>query len=435
MLAFRSLLLCFLVGTAYAERPAADASGHAAPRHMRVVWTKTPATHAIISWTSLAPVTDQAVHYDTQSRGGRLDAYANRVAADRFGRITLRAEDRAEGVPPGWFHHVELNSLQPATRYYFVVAGGGGVSPERYFVTAPADDRPFKILSGGDSRMGGPKPHYAGRTPHIDRQAMNRRMTQLLEQQPDIIALAHGADWCTSADWRHLYWWFEDNDRLVTEDGRLLPLIVSRGNHDEGIGFQENFWLGDITDQRSSGYYYRTTLGTGTVLLTLNSEISVAGDQREWLEEELDEIRPAHRWVLAQYHRPAYPAVKAFEGDVSPRIRQNWVPLFEQYNVDLVLESDGHSLKRTVPIRDNAPAADGVVYIGEGGLGVPQRKPRQDHWYLQAPGFTTSAHHVWLLSFDANTLRMQAIGVDGAVIDEHQLSARAALAGIAEGAR
>lgn len=409
---------------ATAPSGAVATEGDPSPRHLRVVWTEQPATHAIISWTTLAPAARQVVHYDTVSRDADPSAYTLRADAVRQGAITLRAEDRAEGVPPAWYHHTELTGLRPSTRYYFVVESGGRLSPERYFVTAPADDRPFKLLSGGDSRLGGEKPRYAGRTPHVDRQQMNAVMVSLLEQHPDLLALAHGADWCTTADWRHLYWWFEDNEAVVTSDGRLLPFIVSRGNHDEGIGFQENFWLGDLTDEVSYGYYYRTQLGAETALLTLNTEISVAGDQREWLEETLAELRPQNRWLLAQYHRPAYPVAKEFDRHEFARVRQNWSPLFEQHHVDLVLESDGHVLKRTVPIRDGQPADDGVVYIGEGGLGVPQRTPIADLWFVQPPGFAASAHHVWLLSVDRDALQAQAIGFDLQVLDQTTLQPR-----------
>jgi len=44
--------------------------------------------------------------------------------------------------------------------------------------------------------------------------------------------------------------------------------------------------------------------------------------------------RPKHRWLIAQYPRPAYPAVKS-----PSRALQSWIPLFEKFNVDLVCEA------------------------------------------------------------------------------------------------
>jgi hypothetical protein len=396
------------------------------PRHVRVIWTERPAVHAIVSWTTMAESDRNIVRYDTVSHASGARRYAFSTPATRNGAATLRAEDRTMGVPPGWYHHAELDGLRPSTRYYVAVESDGVLTDERWFITAPDGDVPFKLLSGGDSRLGGPEPRYAGNTPHVDRQAMNRRMTALLEANPDLLALAHGADWETTADWRHLYWWFEDNEHVKTADGRLLPMIASRGNHDDAIGFNEHFWLGDITDRNSYGYYYASTIGSQFTLVTLNTEISVAGDQSEWLDETLESLRPQRRWLLAQYHRPAYPAVKDYQALDFARVRQTWSPIFEAHGLDLALESDGHSLKRTIPIRNETPSADGVVYIGEGGLGVPQRTPDSARWFLQAPGMSASAHHVWLLEIAADTLRARAIGVAGDTLDTYARAPRPA---------
>ena len=143
----------------------------------------------------------------------------------------------------------------------------------------------------------------------------------------------------------------------------------------------------------------------------LDTNVSHGGTQRDWLEAQLVYWRPRSRWLLANYHRPAFPAVKS-PGDA----RLHWVPLFERHDLDLALESDGHVLKRTVPIRNGRPSADGVVYLGEGGLGVRQRTPRE-RWYLESPGFATSAHHVQVLLFGTDALRYEAVGLDGQLLD------------------
>jgi hypothetical protein len=68
-----------------------------------------------------------------------------------------------------------------------------------------------------------------------------------------------------------------------------------------------------------------------------------------------------------------------------------------------------------------------VVYVGEGGFGVKQRRPRTDRWYLQPPGMAMSAHHVWRLDFGEDRLELRAIGVDGKVLDESVLHPRLAV--------
>ena len=105
---------------------------------------------------------------------------------------------------------------------------------------------------------------------------------------------------------------------------------------------------------------------------------------------------------------------------------QHFVPLFEQYNIDLVCEADGHNIKRTLPIRNNKHDPTGIVYIGEGGLGVGQRRPKTDRWYLQKPGMASAAHHVQLLTFNPDRLDYKVIGMDGATLDTYVISPRKA---------
>jgi hypothetical protein len=95
------------------------------------------------------------------------------------------------------------------------------------------------------------------------------------------------------------------------------------------------------------------------------------------------------------------------------------VPHFEEYRIDLALESHDHALKRTVPILQGTLDEDGIVYIGDGGLGVPLRIPDATRWYLQGEqGMTRSAHHVHVLDFADGQLRGTAYGMGGEVLDE-----------------
>ncbi|WP_373523965.1 fibronectin type III domain-containing protein [Aquiflexum sp.] len=396
-----------------------------APRHLRVVWAEDPSSNAVISWTTLHEHgKNHKVYFDTISKEGEKLDYAFQTLASKNGSISLVDEDFKEGVPQGYYHHADLNNLKPSTAYYFVVESDDLVSDEFYFISGPEDDSEFSVLWGGDSRMGGPEPRYAGRTPHVDRQEMNKRIKALIDEDPNIIAFIHGADYGTTADWRHLFWWFEDHEIVIGEGNRLLPLILSRGNHDMQTGFEENFWLGDTQRKRGFDYYFSTQLGSQAAMITLNTEISVAGDQRDWLEENLASKRKENKWLLVNYHRPAYPVVKDFENATFKRVRETWVPYFEKYNVDLALESDGHILKRTVPIRNNKYDETGIVYIGEGGLGVPQRVADSTRWFIQPPGFAMSAHNVQKLTFSKDFIKIKAFGMDGGILDQFEVKPR-----------
>lgn len=374
--------------------------------HFRVLWMEDPAHKAVISWTTPTAGERHVVHYDTAPRARRVAEYAHRREALPSFKFTMEASDA--GTPEGWAQHAFLEDLSPATTYYFVVESDGRLSREFHFVTAPDDARPIKVLFGGDSR----RPPALGQ-PHLDRREVNRLIAELVEEEPDIVAFAHGGDYCSRAEWRFMTDWLSDHELTITKAGRILPIIPARGNHDRHVGFEEIFfWPG-----RSHDFYFTTALSARVAWLTLNTEISRAGDQRIWLETELGRQREQPgKWVVAQYHIPAYGSVKAYEGGEPQRL--HWVPLFEQYQIDLVCESDHHMLKRTVPIyADRHDPERGIVYIGDGGLGVPQREPDATRWYLKSPGFAKPAHHVHVLEFSEEELRVRAIGLDRTILD------------------
>ena len=320
------------------------------------------------------------------------------LEADRNGRYS-------DESPTLFFHHVHLSDLKPAAKYHVVFESDGKRSPPMYFVTAPAEDLPLSILFGADSRSG-----------LKERRLVNRMLSKMFTEsqtaeRAPILALAHGGDFVAQGS--HLdQWsqWMSDHELTVGADGRLLPIIPTRGNHDYSELFNEVFAFPPNDDN-----YYTTDIGPQLRLITLNTEISIAGDQLDWLKSELPMSRSENRWLLVQYHRPAFPAVKQ-----PCQNRTHWVPLFEKYDVDMACEGDGHNIKRTPPIRNSEIDPTGVVYIGEGGLGVGQRSPKKSRWYLSSPEAKTGmGHHVQLLTFDREQLAYRVVMLGGEVFDEY----------------
>jgi len=362
------------------------------PAQWRLIWTSDPATSATISWSTAKSGSTHSVHFQQKD-----DKTIEGVRLAESGRHT-------GGETELYYHHVRLTGLEPSTAYEIQLKSDDESSPLLYFVTAPATDRSFSILHGGDSR-----------SDQKSRRKVNAKMAQMVAESfanddpsDDILALAHGGDYIVSgpnmAQWSR---WLSDHELTTGADGRLLPVIPARGNHDKGKPFNEIFGFPD--DDRN---YYAIDIGPQVRFVTLNTETSTAGDQAKWLDGELGKSRPNHRWLLTQYHRPAYPAVK------SPSTAlQSWVPLFEKHNIELVCEADGHNIKPTEPIRNNNVDETGVVYIGEGGLGVPQRTPKNERWYLQSPGMSDQGNHVFVLTFTEEALNGKCVLDNGTVRD------------------
>ncbi len=94
------------------------------------------------------------------------------------------------------------------------------------------------------------------------------------------------------------------------------------------------------------------------------------------------------------------------------------MPLFEEFNLDLVLESDGHCIKRTVPIRAEQEAAGGIVYLGEGGYGAPQRDPKTNRWYIAGENaFASRGDHFMVLEVTSDAIHYSTVLNSGEVVD------------------
>jgi hypothetical protein len=368
------------------------------PAHWRVVWTTDPAHEAVIAWTTAKPAKDNAVHYDTRSRQAQLPQY-------RFQQQAAATGKYSDDDPQLHYATVELKKLKPDTTYWFVIRSDGATTREFHFRTAPQGDAEFKLLYGGDSRSN-----------RDSRRDMNRRMRSLLAEDPDILALAHGGDYVYDGDKLDLWAeWLTDHELTVTAEGRMLPIIPARGNHEaDSVIFDEIFH----SPGGKARNYYATPIGNEFLLVNLNTEISAGGDQADFLEKTLKDHTTV-RWQCANYHRPAYPAVKK----PSSALR-HWVPIFEKYDLDVAFESDGHTWKRTAAVRDGKPDPTGVTYIGEGGLGVRQRTPDPDRWYFKE-GKVGSSHHVQKITVTKDKLKVETIAMDGKTLDTWETKPRA----------
>jgi len=119
-----------------------------------------------------------------------------------------------------------------------------------------------------------------------------------------------------------------------------------------------------------------------------------SGGQKVWLEKELAATRDNRDidWIVVCMHQVAISTVDKFNG-ADLGIREEWVPLFDKYGVDLVVCGHEHHYERSHPIRgwqSNAtltpiPAATatdvidttkGTVHmvIGGGGTSLPSNR-------------------------------------------------------------
>jgi hypothetical protein len=95
--------------------------------------------------------------------------------------------------------------------------------------------------------------------------------------------------------------------------------------------------------------------------------------------------------------------------------RKHWVPLFERYNVDAVLEHHDHTFKRTHPLLDGRVNERGIVYLGDGSWGKIDRPDTPAHRpYLAV---ADEAYHISVHRIEGRERFHVALSDVGRVVD------------------
>ncbi|HUF61274.1 MAG TPA: NPCBM/NEW2 domain-containing protein [Verrucomicrobiales bacterium] len=379
-------------------------TAEAATKHYRLMWKEDPATTMVVGWTQAGGILP-AVHYGEEDFG------------EDWERYPLQAEPEHVTKHLDLDHcFVRLRGLKPATAYFFVVRDSDGVSERRWFRTAAMDDRPFAFLGGGDSRNN-----------QEARQNANRIVARL---RP--LFVAFGGDYTASSTKEEWEQWFEDWQLTVAEDGLMIPIVPARGNHEKAHDVHRLF------DTLIPEDYFALDFAGGNFrLYTLNSNIPRGGGQARWLEKDLEQHRNI-RWKMAQYHHPFRPHTS---GKAEQTLQyQAWAHLFYGHGLNLALECDSHTVKRTWPVRpfrgkgsDEGFIRDdrfGIVFIGEGCWGAPLRSNDDDKEWTRASGQFNQVGWI-VVKPDAMTIR--TVQVDnaqevGSVTDDDPFSESPGLA-------
>ncbi len=345
-----------------------------------------PATSIVIGWNQVSG-SNARVYYGTTDYGTNYNSYPNSAAPSRTSSY--------KGMNNNF---VRLTGLQPNTAYYFVIRDSQGTSRRLWFKTAPNDKSRLSFIAGGDSRN--------NRTP--------RRNANLLVSKLKPHAVLFGGDMTdddTNSQWQT---WFNDWQLTIANDGRMFPIIAARGNH-EG----SNYSIYNLFDTPSSSVYYAITFGNNLIrTYTLNTEISISGNQTSWLRSDLS-ANANTTWKIAQYHKPMRPHV-SYKSEGNSQY-SNWAQTFYDNKVQLVVECDAHTVKTTWPVRPSYSSgsdegfvrdnANGTVYVGEGCWGAPLRSNSDNkNWTRNSGSFN---QFKWIF-VDENKIETRTIQVDNA---------------------
>src|SRR3984957_15619885 len=344
-----------------------------------------------------------------QANNGQL------VPASLIGQVPIPSGQPSGNVDDTYYISVLLTGLTPGTKYYYQVSNNNGQTwnPSAYFTTAPSTVGNFTFCATGDEYeaastasvvasilaydpaftiVAGDLSYASGGTATLGKTAgANDGNTAQAGYSP--------AEWDTYFSY-------------MGESAQYIPWIVGVGNHEmepltvdgyagiltrfPDLAQQANG--GSNTTESGSTFTYTgttftwngytitngTTYKTGSPVVRtftygnvafiqldgndLSAEISenngyTGGQQTNWLLAQLATYRAgtAVDFVVVYFHNCLYCSNSTHGSDGG--VRNVWQPIFDNWNVDLVINGHVHAYERSQPLFNNAP----VKQVAGGG--------------------------------------------------------------------
>jgi purple acid phosphatase-like protein/calcineurin-like phosphoesterase family protein len=362
-------------GSSVRNRSAASGAGGGTPEQIHLTWGDDPATSVVVSWASPGRSARPRVRI-----GQRVIPATERTYTDGINGETV------------WTYHARVTGLRPGATYGYAVTAdndAGAADPfSATFTTAPAGRAKFRFSSYGD--LATPNPAWTLSY------AQSAYAVGAVESFQPLFHLLNG-DLCyadlnpgTQPEvWRD----FGNNCQASAANRPWMPVP---GNHEiefdngpqgfssyltrytlpsNGVAGLEGRWYSfrvgsvlfvslsadDVVYQDAGAFVAGPSAlvpaqSTGNAPIPAGTSFYIrgysGGAQTRWLASTLSAARrdPSIDWIIVQMHQCACSSSATGNGsDVG--IRAEWLPLFDKYEVDLVLCGHDHDYERSFPVR------------------------------------------------------------------------------------
>jgi 3',5'-cyclic AMP phosphodiesterase CpdA len=312
------------------------------------------------------------------------------VQGEQVARVASETDPTAR-PPTGELRLAPVGGLEPDRMYCYRIVGPQSVLSEwAGFRTAPLADTDQKVrfAAFGDSGHGGTDQFAV-------REQLHTVALDLVIHTGDL-AYVNG----TRREIEQHY--FGVYERLI----QSFPVFPAAGNHDyatEGAApFREAFALPTNASMAPERWY---SFNWGPVHFVALDTQRIGPEQVEWLERDLASHDRA--WTVVYGHHPPY---SSGSHGSDAQMQEHFVPVFEDYGVDVVFSGHDHNYERTLAI-------DGVRYVVTGGGGRGTRGVGQSEF----TAFSLPVAHFVYVSADPQQLTLHAIDASGDEFDQMRI--------------
>lgn len=367
--------------------------------------TQTPASSQAVTWRTPSIATNSRA--EIAKATGSPD-FATKASTTPALNETVTLDDNSIVFS----HSVVFKELTPGTLYAYRVGNGTVWSEWNQFRTAQNTFTPFSFVYFGDPQ-------------EQVKSLCSRTFRTAFSTAPDAAFWHFVGDLVDNGDkdreWEELF----DAIGFIP---RVTPMILVPGNHEypdrrriKGDAFRIfPLWRPQFTlpENGPKGLeetaYFLDYQGVRFIMLNGNEQLEV---QAQWLETILaDNPQP---WTIAAIHQPIY---STGHRGRDHRRQELFVPIFDRFSVDLVLQGHDHTYARTKRLVSGQAIVGqnrGTVYVTS--VSGPKSYP-VNHRYDPLMEVTATGQQLFqVIRVDNNTLTCEAFDSAGNRLDKFQL--------------
>ena len=384
-------------------------------RNIRQVMTADPAHSRVIMWQSDYAVKEPVLEY-------RMEGKENGET------VPVQAEKFTDGGKNTWIYRARISGLEPGKTYGYRIRDGKKATA--WMSLKAFAGNTFKALVFPDSQSADYSAWKATAQPAWQR----NQDAQFFVNMGDLVD--NGQD---ASQWNA---WFD----VVEPMAEKIPMATTVGNHEtydlnwkvrRPEAYMKLFNLPQNGYAQYPNRFYSFTVGDVhfVVLDTVFSEMkdlepNLEQDEIQWFRKDMEQNR--QKWNIVVMHKD--PLRYAFNPATGRTGRDEgieqegkvWMPLFDEYGIDLVLSAHLHTYRNRGHIRDFRHNPDGPLYILTGVAGdvrypgLWKQHPLDEY---VAPQPETDNYLVMTKTDDE--LQLQAFLPDGTLLDTATMEKKA----------
>ena len=384
-------------------------------RNIRQVMTADPAHSRVIMWQSDYAVKEPVLEY-------RMEGKENGET------VPVQAEKFTDGGKNTWIYRARISGLEPGQTYGYRIRDGKKATA--WMSLKAFAGNTFKALVFPDSQSADYSAWKATAQPAWQRNQDAQFFVNMGDQ------VDNGQD---ASQWNA---WFD----VVELMAEKIPMATTVGNHEtydlnwkvrRPEAYMKLFNLPQNGYAQYPNRFYSFTVGDVhfVVLDTVFSEMkdlepNLEQDEIQWFRKDMEQNR--QKWNIVVMHKD--PLRYAFNPATGRTGRDEgieqegkvWMPLFDEYGIDLVLSAHLHTYRNRGHIRDFRHNPDGPLYILTGVAGdvrypgLWKQHPLDEY---VAPQPETDNYLVMTKTDDE--LQLQAFLPDGTLLDTATMEKKA----------